>query len=597
MLPINEANTKANNDINREAAPDPPEQSQRLDDEARVKVLSPSMLVFKRFVRNRLAVVGAIILITMFLFSFVGGVISPYSQSQTFYKNEVMWKEYANLAVNNELRYAEADGASFPASARAQFILALNGGKATFAVGGVNYTWSRRGEDLYSIYATNEIATALSLAGEYAYTIKPGADFPAELQAAFESAQALNQDAFDWNGAMYTAARAGKSLSISSAREIALATMRVFDAYEPEFERTIAAYDFRRAVEFALAEGADTLSYEGINYSIGRAGDVDIVYDLSSGTPVEFAIVSPYIVQMASPDVRLTVEFKDAILDALRAKQSLFTSRDADGAEREYQIALSMPNQYTIKRETVAQMYDTEARPSWSHWLGTDSNGMDMLTRLMYGGRISLMVGFVVVLIELFIGVIIGGVSGYFGGAIDLLLMRFIDLFNCIPQWPILIIMGSVMDTLEIDPYVRIFLLMLSLGLLGWTGIARVVRGQILTLREQDFMIAAEATGIRVSARIFRHLVPNVMPLLIVQATLSLGGVIITEATLSFLGMGLKYPLASWGTIINAATNIYTMTNFWYLWIPAGMLILITVLGFNFVGDGLRDAFDPKMKR
>jgi peptide/nickel transport system permease protein len=201
------------------------------------------------------------------------------------------------------------------------------------------------------------------------------------------------------------------------------------------------------------------------------------------------------------------------------------------------------------------------------------------------------------VLIELFIGVIIGGVSGYFGGAIDLLLMRFIDLFNCIPQWPILIIMGSVMDTLEIDPYVRIFLLMLSLGLLGWTGIARVVRGQILTLREQDFMIAAEATGIRVSARIFRHLVPNVMPLLIVQATLSLGGVIITEATLSFLGMGLKYPLASWGTIINAATNIYTMTNFWYLWIPAGMLILITVLGFNFVGDGLRDAFDPKMKR
>ena len=138
---------------------------------------------------------------------------------------------------------------------------------------------------------------------------------------------------------------------------------------------------------------------------------------------------------------------------------------------------------------------------------------------------------------------------------------------------------------------------MAVLGILGWTCIARVVRGQILSLREQDFMVATEATGIRVSRRIFRHLVPNVMPLLIVQATMSLGSIIITEATLSFLGLGVKYPLASWGSIINAATDVHIMTNYWFIWIPAGVLIVLTVLGFNFVGDGLRDAFDPKMKR
>ncbi|MBG0784352.1 MAG: ABC transporter permease [Anaerolineaceae bacterium] len=222
---------------------------------------------------------------------------------------------------------------------------------------------------------------------------------------------------------------------------------------------------------------------------------------------------------------------------------------------------------------------------------------MDVMTRLMYGGQVSLLVGFVVVTIEIVIGVIIGGISGYFGGAVDTALMRFVDLFNSIPFYPVVIIFGSVMDTLEVDPMARIFILMIVLGVLNWTGIARVVRGQILSLREQDFMVATEATGIRTGRRIFRHLIPNVMPLLIVQATAGLGGVIITEATLGFLGLGVKYPLASWGSIINVSSDAYVMTNFWFMWIPAGSLILFTVLGFNFVGDGLRDAFDPRMKR
>jgi peptide/nickel transport system permease protein len=235
--------------------------------------------------------------------------------------------------------------------------------------------------------------------------------------------------------------------------------------------------------------------------------------------------------------------------------------------------------------------------PSREHPLGLDNNGMDVMTRLMYGGQVSLMVGFIVVFFEIILGVIVGGLSGYFGGAVDTILMRVVDLFNSIPFYPVVIIIGSVMDTLQIEPRQRLYILMVVLGILGWTGVARVVRGQILSLREQDFMVAAEATGIPTSRRIFRHLVPNVMPLLIVQATGSLGGIIITEATLGFLGLGVKYPEASWGSIINVASDAFVMTNYWFMWIPAGMLILLTVLGFNFIGDGLRDAFDPKMKR
>ena len=243
------------------------------------------------------------------------------------------------------------------------------------------------------------------------------------------------------------------------------------------------------------------------------------------------------------------------------------------------------------------RILDTYHAPGADHLLGTDGNGMDLLTRLMYGGRVSLTIGFIVVALALLIGVTLGGIAGYFGGWVDNVIMRMVDVFYCIPTYPIIIILGSMMDELRVDSQTRMGYLMLLLGVLSWAGIARLVRGQILSLREQEFMVAAEATGISVGRRIFRHLIPNVIPQLIVIATQSLGGTILTEATLSFLGLGVKYPFASWGNIINAVSTLHVMTTYWFVWIPAGVCILITVLGFNFIGDGLRDAFDPKMKR
>ncbi|MBQ8823258.1 MAG: ABC transporter permease, partial [Lachnospiraceae bacterium] len=235
--------------------------------------------------------------------------------------------------------------------------------------------------------------------------------------------------------------------------------------------------------------------------------------------------------------------------------------------------------------------------PSKEHWLGTDKNGMDMLTRIMYGGRVSLIIGLIVVVISTVLGVSLGGMSGFFGGWVDMLIMRIVDIFYCIPSMPIIIILGAVMDGMRVDPTLRMFYLMLILGFLGWPGIARLVRGQILSLREQEFMVAAEATGIKIHNRIFKHLIPNVIPQLIVVCTMSLGSTIITEATLSFLGLGVKFPFASWGNIINDVNDTFVLTTYWFIWIPAGICLLLTVLAFNILGDGLRDAFDPKMKR
>ena len=215
----------------------------------------------------------------------------------------------------------------------------------------------------------------------------------------------------------------------------------------------------------------------------------------------------------------------------------------------------------------------------------------------MYGGRVSLLIGFIVIFIETFIGVIFGGISGFFGGWVDNLIMRIVDVFYCIPTTPILITIGATMDAMRVTPSMRMVILMALLGFFGWASIARLVRGQILSLREQEFMTATEACGLSARRRIFKHLIPNVIPQLIVSCTMGLGSTILIEATLSFLGLGVKFPFASWGNIINDVNDIYVLTNYLFVWIPAGICIVLTVLAFNLVGDGLRDAFDPKMKR
>ena len=190
-----------------------------------------------------------------------------------------------------------------------------------------------------------------------------------------------------------------------------------------------------------------------------------------------------------------------------------------------------------------------------------------------------------------------GGLAGFYGKWVDNLIMRLVDIFYCLPSTPIMIILGAMMDAMRVDTYIRLLVMMAVLGLMGWASVARLVRGQILSLREQEFMVATEATGIRVKARIFRHLVPNVMPQLIVSATMGMGSTILTESTLSYLGLGVKHPLATWGTIINSVSSASAMAHYAHIWIPVGLLICFTVIAFNFVGDGLRDAYDPKAKR
>ena len=255
--------------------------------------------------------------------------------------------------------------------------------------------------------------------------------------------------------------------------------------------------------------------------------------------------------------------------------------------------------EFTIRQTTEKTLKDNFlAPPSKEHILGTDNEGYDIFVRLMYGGRISLIVSFIAVFLITAIGVILGGISGYFGGVIDNIIMRVCDVLICLPGVPILLIISTILDASGIDAKYRIYLLMIYLTFISWPGTARLVRGQILSLREQEYMVAAEAMGYSTSRKIFKHLVPNVMPQLIVQMSLSLGSMILYEATLSYLNLGVKAPYAAWGTMINIiSTNQDILQNHLNVWVPAGICIVIAVLGFNFIGDGLRDALDPKARR
>ena len=565
--------------------------SKALDDEQRVKVLSPGMLVAKRFFRNKLAVAGLVILVAMFLFSFIGGMVSPYNESQVFRKTDHVWKDYAGATYNKSYIFTTANGAEFPAQGQQKFILATNKGNDSFEANDVTYGLEQKGEDYWAIYSSESVATVLTLKGKSTYKQVGNTEITDEIKEGYEEAVANDANTFEVDGTTYTIEKAGRENQITISGEVAFATKKVFSAATNDAEM---GFDFQQAALDAIEVGDASFEYDGATYELTTTEKETSTEVVKDGEV--YATVSNLLVSPQAKGVFLSLSFKEAVEQAIADKASTFTAVNEAGEEETYQLQ-TKNTQYVVRSQKATTVNDTYSGPSKKHWLGTDGNGMDMLTRLMYGGRISLMIGFVVIIIEGIIGILIGGVSGYFGGWVDTILMRVVDVVICIPAMPLYIIIGSVMDYYKIDPRIQIYALCAILGIVGWPGIARMVRGQILSLREQEFMVATEATGVRISRRIFRHLIPNVIPQLIVIATMGLGDVILMEATLSFLGIGVKFPYASWGNIVNAVNDVYVLTNFWFVWIPAGFLILLTVLGFNFVGDGLRDAFDPKMKR
>ena len=654
----------------------------KLDDVSRVKVLSPGRQVFKRFIRNRLAVFGSVMLIVLFVFSFFGPLLYSYGQKQIFYKYDVQNVNYALAKENTAYNGYDVDDSvtveravvnSMNSNIKA--MIAADTDTLTFLGNEGGYQIQKLGDDIYMLSAADltgicTIGTSMVKVGTYS-AISKTMDFANDEISGLEAAAVENVKGnggeFTFDGVTYSFEKsAAKSYEIytemdgiiymgqalSTDVEVSLleaidagATKAVVDGDEyaiisrsggvdvyqvgevtpaKVFTRlTLDTFEVGASVPEEFRVGALLAAYDngsfsagGQDYTVRQGEGVLIIYDAANR---EYAEFNTFSIRRYSGEDTMEYGLKKALTETIEEmtaagqKTGMLTYRlpqqgengeytyDEDGKlqyqETEMVITQRDTGEYMINCDQVNFIINMFDAPSGAHILGTDGDGFDVLARIMYGGRISLMVGFVVVFIETFLGVIMGGRAGNYGGWVDNLIMRLVDIFYCLPSLPIMIILGAMMDAMRMDTYIRLIIMMAALGIMGWAGVARLVRGQILSLREQEFMVATEATGIKVRARIFHHLVPNVMPQLIVTATMGIGGVILTESTLSFLGLGVKHPLATWGTIINSVSSASAMAHYAFIWIPVGLLICLTVIAFNFVGDGLRDAYDPKSKR
>ncbi|MDQ2938006.1 MAG: ABC transporter permease [Acidobacteriota bacterium] len=230
---------------------------------------------------------------------------------------------------------------------------------------------------------------------------------------------------------------------------------------------------------------------------------------------------------------------------------------------------------------------------SWSHPMGTDNSGRDMLARVLQGGQISLMVGIIATVVSLLIGIAYGAIAGYLGGRIDNLMMRLVDILYSLPYIILVIVLLAMFR--RNTPVGQLALLFIALGSVSWLTMARIVRGQVLSLKNQEFVLAARATGVSTSRIVFRHIIPNTLGPVIVYATLTIPTVMLTEAFLSFLGFGVQPPLASWGSL--ATEGISNIAIFPWQLICPGVTMALTLFSLNFLGDGLRDALDPQMRK
>ncbi|WP_026566134.1 oligopeptide ABC transporter permease [Bacillus sp. UNC41MFS5] len=243
-----------------------------------------------------------------------------------------------------------------------------------------------------------------------------------------------------------------------------------------------------------------------------------------------------------------------------------------------------------ITRINIGQM---SLEPSGEHWLGTDKSGRDVFTRLLYGGRISLLVGISCTLFVIILGTLIGSISGYFGGAVDSLLMRFTDFILNFPFLVFVIVLNAIL----FGKVNGLWVLIGTISLLSWGGIARIVRSKILAEKENEYITAAISIGCSPAKVIGKHLLPNILSTIIVQATITFATMIVAETGLSFLGFGVPQEIPSWGNMLNSANEPDVLQFKLWIWVPPALIITITILSINFIGEGLKDAFNPKSKR
>lgn len=569
------------------------------------RILTPTQAIINNFLENKLAVTGLIGFVLILLFTFGGSMVVPFNEiyTETIIKNVAPGTNYLNVPkeLNGNVKKI-VSGSSFSYAIDKQgnlYSWGTDTGKALQIPADV------KGKKVDDIAVSNRHVIALLSSGE----VKMWGDNTAEQSVLSQYAETkLNGMQVDkvFAGPFYSGVLLNnkKVLTWGANNVQQLAFMKEWEGHIVDVQTTT------ENVVVLLDNG--TVGVTGSNILT-----TSLPKELKDGSVKVKAIATAYLNGLALTEdgkliswgagargLDVTKQF-DQPVTAIAAGYNNFSVLLADGTVKvigdnvaygeDKAPAGKMTQVFSGYFQNYAVSEDGQVK-AWGlkgFLIGTDELGRDIFVRLIHGGKTSLLVGLVAVVITTIIALIVGLISGFVGGVIDNLLMRFAEIVTSIPFLPLLITLSAVLGS-GLGQTERMYLVMVIIGILSWVGLARLIRGQILIEREKDFILASRALGIKESKIIMKHILPSILSIVIVSMSLSYGGMMLTEAGLSFLGFGVLQPTPTWGNMLNGAQSAEVIQFYWWRWFFPALAVFITVLAVNLVGDGLRDAVDPK---
>lgn len=574
------------------------------------EIKSPSKVILSNFIHNKFTIIGIILFVSVFTFSYIGGMLNPLDSvyNEPILKNVGPGKGY--LDIPSELQGKEIKNISSGIT----FSVALTSDGEIYTWGkdseGATEVPSNLGKNIVKVVAGDTHVIALTNTGQI---IGWGEDDFGQTELSYEAKVTMASDE--------------KIIDITAGDKYSVALtdkgkLYVFGATGGNSMDYVPASVQGRVKAFdANSYNMVLLLDDGTIDVMGVTGNefTNIPEELTDGSINVVKVKMSYGNGIALDDkgnihvwggdnkgIRKTQpEITETVIDVAAARNALYAVGESgkvyawgDNSLNELNVPSGLKNVKAIysnffQTYAVDDSNHVEAWGNNGYMLGTDVQGRDYLVRLMHGGRVTLVVGVIAVVIEAFLGLLIGMIAGFKGGKVDNVLMRFAEIVSSVPFMPVVITLSaSLGNGLSTDQ--KMYLIMVILGILSWPGMARLVRAQILIEREKDFVLAARALGIKEGAIIIRHILPNVMNICIVNMTLSYADKMLMEAALSFLGFGVQEPMPSWGNMLFAAQTPTVVQLYWWQWISPAVCVVIAALGVNLIGDSLREALDPK---
>jgi peptide/nickel transport system permease protein len=586
---------------------------------------SPGKLIFKNFIKNKLAITGIIGFILIFTFSFVLSLFVPLELNYTNTYHRDLPPNYQYLSVPKQL---EKEGIASISSGNYFSIGLSNKGEV--------FVWGANSRDILNVPDEIRDKKIVEVSAGSQHALVRDEDnniyfwgYNHQQQAQFH--ERIDSNTFVNDPIDVIKAGIDKTGVITESGKLyiwGVGANNPGDAIRRtpyEFTSLDDQNNILKAIDFEMNVGnVIVLLEDGTVRVLGTQNDIyiDLPVELTDGSviisKIEISVYNGFAIDTNGKLYvwgsdgfllnieRVPLEFQNNIIDiatgyqhavVLREDGQLYAWGDNHYGQLEFDKSIPSVSQLYVNTYQNYLIDDEGNLYTWGlkgFIFGTDEQGRDFLAQMIHGGKITLTVGAVAVVISLVIGVTVGMISGYYGGRVDNLLMRFAEIVSSFPFLPFAITLSSLLVGTATTELQRMLMIMVILGVLSWTGLARLVRGQILSEREKDYITAAKALGIKQKNIIWRHIFPAIITIVIVNATLGYAGSLLTEAGLSFLGFGVQKPNPSWGNILTAAQEVQVIRVYWWRWILPGFAIIMAALSINLIGDALRDAMDPK---